>query len=40
MNTHRNDLLRIDGAPCDKYFHMLGHNFNAHAKLTIIERSL
>ena len=26
------------GAPCDKYFHKLGHNFNAHAKLTIIER--
>ena len=37
INTHRNDVWRIDGPPCDKHFQMLGHNFNAHAKFTIIE---
>ena len=37
MNTHRNDVWRTDGPPCDKYFQMPGHNFNAHAKFTIIK---
>ena len=36
INTHRNDW-RTDGPPCDKHFQMPGHNFNAHAKFTIIE---
>ena len=37
INTHRNDVWRTDGPPCDKHFQMPGHNFNAHAKFTIIE---
>ena len=37
INTHRNDVWRTDGPPCDKHFQMPGHNFNVHAKFTIIE---
>ena len=37
MNTHRNNFWRTDGPPCDKHFQMPGHNFNVHAKFTIIE---
>ena len=37
MNTHRNDVWRTDGAPCDKHFQIPGHNFNVHAMFTIIE---
>ena len=37
INTHRNDVWRKDGPPCNKHFQMPDHNFNAHAKLTIIE---
>ena len=37
INTHRNDVWRTDGPPCDKHFQMPGHNFNTHAKFTIIE---
>ena len=37
INTPTNDIWRIDGPPCDKYFQMTGHNFNAHAKFTITE---
>ena len=37
INTHRNDVLRTDGPPCYKYFQIPGHNFNTHAKFTIIE---
>ena len=36
-NTHRNDVWRTDGSPCEKDFQMPGHNFNAHAKFSIIE---
>ena len=36
MNTHRN-VWRTDSLPCDKHFQMPVHNFNAHAKFTIIE---
>ena len=36
-HTQRNDVWRIDGPPCDKHFQMPGHNFNTHAKFTIIE---
>ena len=37
MNTHGSDVWRTDGPPCDKHFQMPGHNFNVHAKFTIIE---
>ena len=37
INTHRNDVWRKDGPACDKLFQMSGHNFNTHAKFTIIE---
>ena len=37
MSTHRNDVWRTDDPPCDKHFQMPGHNFNVHAKFTIIE---
>ena len=36
INTHRNDVWRTDGPPCDKHFQMPGHNFNAHGKFAII----
>ena len=36
MNTHRNDVWKTDGPPCDRHFQMSGHNFNFHAKFTII----
>ena len=32
-----NNVWRTDGPPCDKHFQMPGHNFNTHAKFTIIE---
>ena len=37
INTPRNDVWRTDGPPCDKYFQMPGHDFNAYAKFTITE---
>ena len=37
INTHRNDVWRTDGTPCDKHFQMPGHKFNALAKFTITE---
>ena len=37
INTHRNDVWRTDGPPCDKYFQMPCHNFNDDTKFTIIE---
>ena len=37
INTHRNDVWRTDGPPCDKHFQMPGHNFNTHAKFIITE---
>ena len=37
INTHRNDVWRTDGPPCDKHFQMPDHNFNAHTKFTITE---
>ena len=33
INTHRNDVWRTYGPPCDKHFRMPGHNCNTHAKL-------
>ena len=43
IKTHRNDVWRANGPPCDKHFQMPGHNFNTHSisisilKFTIIE---
>ena len=37
MNTHRNDVWRTDGPPCDKHFLIPCHSFNVHAKLTTTE---
>ena len=37
MNAHRNDVWRTDGPPRGKHFQMPGHDFNVHAKFTIIE---
>ena len=37
MSTHRNDVWRTDGPPSDTNFQMPGHDFNVHAKFTIIE---
>ena len=37
MSTHRNDVWRTDGPPSDTNFQMPGHDFNDHAKFTIIE---
>ena len=38
INTHRNDVWRADGPPCDKHFQNAGYKFNEHAKFTIIEK--
>ena len=37
INADRSDVWRTDGPPCNKHFQMPGHNFNTHAKFTIIE---
>ena len=37
MNTHRNNVWRTDGPPCDNHFQMPGRIFNVHAKFTITE---
>ena len=38
MDTHRNDVWRTDIPACEKHFQKPGHNFNAHAKFTIIAK--
>ena len=38
INLHRNDVWRIEGPPCDKHFQENDHDFNLHAKFTIIEK--
>ena len=38
INTHRNDVMRTDGPPCDKHFQMADHDSNRQTKFTIIER--
>ena len=38
INTHRNDVCRPDGPPADKHFQLPNHNFNQHAKFTILEK--
>ena len=37
MNTHKNDVWKTHGSPCEKLSQIPGHNFNSHAKFTIIE---
>ena len=37
INSHRNDVWRLEGPPCDKHFQLPNHNFNNHARFTIIE---
>ena len=37
INKHRNDVFRIDGLDVCKHFQKTGHNFDKHAKFTIIE---
>ena len=38
INSHRNDVWRVDGPPCDKHFQQENHDFNKHAKFTVIEK--
>ena len=38
INTHRHDVWRTDGPPCDKHFQMPVHNFNVYGKFAIIEK--
>ena len=38
INQHRYDVRRPTGPPCDKHFLKSGHNFNRHAKFTVIEK--
>ncbi len=38
INSHRNDVWRTEGPPCDKHFQLEGHDFNTHARFTIIEK--
>jgi hypothetical protein len=37
LNKHRNDVHRADGLDVCKHFQKPGHNFNTHAKFTVIE---
>ena len=37
INRRRNDVLRTDCPPRDQHFQVLGHNFNAYTKFTIIQ---
>ena len=37
INTHRNEVWRDAGTPCDKHFQLPNHNFTQHARFTIIE---
>ena len=38
INSHRNDVWRLNGPPCDKHFQKENHDFTTHAKFTIIEK--
>ena len=37
INSHQNDVWRPEGPSCDKHFHLPNHNFNKHARFTIIK---
>ena len=38
LNNHRKDVSSVTGIPACKHFNETGHNFNSHAKFTIIEQ--
>ena len=38
IETHRNDVWRTEGPPCDKHLRMPGNNFKDHAKFTMTEQ--
>ena len=38
MNTHRNDVWRTDGQPCDKHFQIPGHNLMFTLSLLSLKR--
>ena len=38
MNNHRQDVKDPKAIPVDKHFNQTRHNFNLHAKFTIIEQ--
>ena len=38
MNTHRYDVTSPKGGAYDKHFLLPGHNFNDHARFTLIEQ--
>ena len=38
INTHRYDVTSPNGGPFDKHFNLPGHNYNDHARFTLIEQ--
>ena len=38
LNNHRKDVKKVDAIMVCKYFQQLSHNFNKHAKFTIIDQ--
>ena len=38
INNHRKDITKHDAIPVCKHFNNPSHNFNTHAKFTIIEQ--
>ena len=38
INTHRHDVTSSNGCPFDKHFALPGHDFNKHARFTLIEQ--
>ena len=38
INTHRHDVKDPSGGAFDHHFRLPGHDFNAHAKFTLIEQ--
>ena len=38
INSHRNDVWRVEGPPCDKHFQQPDHIFNKHAQFKVIEK--
>ena len=38
LNNHRKDVNRQNSIQANQYFRLPGHNFNKHAKFTLIEQ--
>ena len=38
LNNHRKDVNKRNSLQADQYFRLPGHNFNKHAKFTLIEQ--